>query len=85
MESAKKMINVIKTLIDSNNKKLQFNTKRKAVIQSLNSNGTANITINGDLYENIKVRAGLNPQIGEVVYVEVPNNIIKDMYIDIKI
>lgn len=80
---AKIVIESMQTLIDSKINNLKFNKKRKAVIQSLNEDGTVDITINDEVFENVDVRVGLLPQVGEVVKVEIPNNSIRDMFIDI--
>ena len=79
---AKIVIESMQTLIDSKINNLKFNKKRKAVVQSLNQDGTVDITINDDVFENVEVRTGLLPQVGEVVKVEIPNNSIRDMYVD---
>lgn len=82
IEQAKIFIKAVQEIIDENNKELKFNTKKKAVVQSLNGNGTANLTIDGILYENIKVRSGLVLNVGQVVFVELPNNSKIDMFVD---
>ncbi len=65
------------------NKYASFNKKRKAVVYSINDDGTVNIKMNDVIYNNIKVRAGLSPQPNEVVWIEMPNNNFKDAYVDI--
>ena len=81
-QRAKIIIDSIQTLIDSTLNKASFNKKKKAVIQSLNSDGTVDITINNELFKNVEVRAGLLPFVGEVVRVEMSNNSTKEMFID---
>lgn len=82
IEYNKKFIEAVKILINANNKYLKFNQKKKGVIQELNEDGTVNLTINDELYENVEVRAGLLPFVGEVVRLEMPNNNTKEMYVD---
>ena len=82
IEYGKKIIEATKLLIEASLKKLKFNQKKKGVIQELNEDGTVDLTINDELYENVKVRAGLSPQINEVVNIEIPNSDYKEMYVD---
>lgn len=82
VQLAKVLIESIEELINSKLGNLRLNRKKKAVIQSLNVDGTVNLTIDGEKYNDVKVRAGLVPQVGEVVFVEIPNNQFKDMFVD---
>ena len=82
IEYGKKIIEATKLLIEASLKKLKFNQKKKGVIQELNEDGTVDLTINDELYENVKVRVGLSPQINEVVNIEIPNSDYKEMYVD---
>lgn len=81
-EQAKILINAIDTLVESKMKRVLRNEKKKAVVQSLNADGTANIAISNEIFENVEIRAGLKPDVGEVVRVEIPNGSFKEMYID---
>jgi len=82
IRKAKIWLETVKSLIDTAINKAQFNKKKKAVIQSLNDDGTANILMNNELFEHVEIRAGLLPEIGEVVRIEIPNGDTKDMYVD---
>lgn len=82
IERAKKLLSTIEMMVDNQIDKAKFNKKKKAVVQSINPDKTANVTINGELKENIKIRAGLLPVVGEVVWVEIPNDSLKDAFID---
>jgi len=82
IRKAKIWLETAKSLIDTAINKAQFNKKKKAVIQSLNDDGTANILMNNELFEHVEIRAGLLPEIGEVVRIEMPNGDTKDMYVD---
>ena len=82
IRKAKIWLETAKSLIDTAINKAQFNKKKKAVIQSLNDDGTANILMNNELFEHVEIRAGLLPEIGEVVSIEMPNGDTKDMYVD---
>jgi len=79
---AKLLIESVEELIVSKISNLRFNKKKKAVIHSLNLDGTANINLDNELYEDVNIRTGLAPQINEVVFVEIPNNQMKNMYVD---
>jgi hypothetical protein len=82
VKQAKDLLSAVSTMIESAIRNLQFNKKKKAVIISLNGDGTANIKINDENFENIKIKTGLSPIVGEVVWVEIPNNNMSEMYID---
>lgn len=79
----KKFVNNVKKLVEKKVNNAKTDTSKKAIVQSLNEDGTANIIINGEVYNNVKVRPGLQPQINEVVLVSIPNNNTKDMFIDL--
>lgn len=79
----KKFVNNVKKLVEKKVNNAKTDTSKKAIVQSLNEDGTANIIINGEVYNNVKVRPGLKPQINEVVLVSIPNNNTKDMFIDL--
>ncbi len=79
----KKFVNNVKKLVEKKVNNAKTDTSKKAIVQSLNEDGTANIIINGKVYNNVKIRAGLQPQINEVVLVSIPNNNTKDMFIDL--
>lgn len=79
----KKFVNNVKKLVEKKVNNAKTDTSKKAIVQSLNGDGTANIIINGEVYNNVKVRPGLQPQINEVVLVSIPNNNTKDMFIDL--
>lgn len=79
----KKFVNNIKKLVEKKVNNTKTDTSKKAIVQSLNEDGTVNIIINGEVYNNVKVRPGFQPQINEVVLVCLPNNNSKDMYVDL--
>jgi len=79
----KKFVNNVKKLVEKKVNNAKTDTSKKAIVQSLNEDGTANIIINGEVYNNVKVRPGLQPQINEVVLVSIPNNNTKDIFIDL--
>jgi hypothetical protein len=83
VEQAKTILDTVAVMIKKNNEKLKFNIKKKAVIQKVNADGTVDITINDVVYTNIKKRPELSPVAGDVVWIEIPNNTIKDMYVDL--
>ena len=82
IKQAKDLLNAVSIMINTAINNLKFNKKKKAVIVSLNIDGTADIKINDEIFENIKIRTGLSPVENEVVWVEIPNNNINEMYID---
>jgi len=82
IEKANSILDAIEILAKKNDSKLSFNKKRKAIIQSLNDDGTVDILINKESYKNIEVRTGLSPMVNEVVRIEIPNNSLKNMYVD---
>jgi phage minor structural protein len=47
--------------------------------------GTVNLTINDESYENIKVRPGLTLEVGNLVWVEIPNSNLRYMFVDMKL
>ena len=79
----KKFVNNVKKLVEKKVNNAKTDTSKKAIVQSLNEDGTVNIIINGEVYNNVKVRPGFQPQINEVVLVCLPNNNSKDMYVDL--
>ena len=79
----KKFVKNVKKLVEKKVNDAKTDTSKKAIVQSLNGDGTANIIINGEVYNNVKIRAGLQPQINEVVLVSIPNNNTKDIFIDL--
>lgn len=83
IEDAKVLLQSVKTMIDSAVTKLPFNKTKKAIVKAVNEDKTADIEMNGQIYENVKVRPSLSPYIGEVVSVCLPLNNTKDMYIDL--
>lgn len=83
IEQAKIVVDVIQNMIDVSLRKATYNRKVKAFIVSVNEDNTANIKINDRLYENVSVRKGLDIQNEDIVWVEIPNNSIKDMYVDV--
>jgi hypothetical protein len=82
VDLAKKILDAIKIMIKENVRNLFYNRKKKAKILSLNIDGTVDVKIGDDTFNNVKVRAGLLPEINEVVWVEIPNNNMKEMYVD---
>ena len=58
IERAKKLLSTIEMMVDNQIDKAKFNKKKKAVVQSINPDKTANVTINGELKENIKLEQG---------------------------
>ncbi len=82
VDLAKKILDAIKIMIKENVRNLFYNRKKKAKILSLNIDGTVNIKIGDDTFDNVKVRAGLLPEINEVVWVEIPSNNMKEMCVD---
>lgn len=82
VDLAKKILDAIKIMIKENVRNLFYNRKKKAKILSLNIDGTVDVKIGDDTFNNVKVRAGLLPETNEVVWVEIPNNNMKEMYVD---
>lgn len=82
IKQAKDLFNVMSIMIDSALNKAEFNKKKKAVIQTLNVDGTVDIVLNDETYSNIKVRAGLSPTVGEVVNIELPNGDFSQAFVD---
>ncbi len=79
----KKFINNIKKLVEKRSDNAKTNVSKKAIVNSINEDGTVNILINGELYSNVKVRPGFQPKVNEVVLVNIPNGNFKDMYVDL--
>ncbi|MFA7660794.1 MAG: hypothetical protein WCX60_06325, partial [Anaerovoracaceae bacterium] len=69
VDLAKKILDAIKIMIKENVRNLFYNRKKKAKILSLNIDGTVDVKIGDDTFNNVKVRAGLLPEINEVVWV----------------
>jgi hypothetical protein len=82
IEDAKVLLQTVKIMIDSAVAKLPFNKTKKAIIKLVNADGTVSIEMNGQIYENIKVRTELSPSVGKVVLVCLPQNSTKDMFVD---
>lgn len=82
---AKIVLETITKMIDSHFKKLKFNRKVKGVVTNVNTDGTVNLTINDESYENIKVRPGLTLEVGNLVWVEIPNSNLRYMFVDMKL
>ena len=82
VDLAKKILDAIKIMIKENVRNLFYNRKKKAKILSLNIDGTVDVKIGDDTFNNVKVRAGLLPEINEVVWVEIPSNNMKEMFVD---
>lgn len=85
IEDAKIVLNVMNEMVQSALNKARFNQKKRAVVQSINDDGTANILINGIVYNNIPVRDGLTLTNNNIVWVELPNGNMDDAYVDYKI
>lgn len=82
IQKAKDLFSAISIIVDEKISNIQLNKKKKAVIQALNLDGTADVLINDELFPNVEIRKGLLPQVNEVVRVEIPNNKNRDMFID---
>jgi len=83
VKKAKIVLNSIKEMVKSALENAEFNTKKRAVVNFINENGTVNIFMNGEIYNNIKVRPGLSPKINEIVWIELPNNKMTNAFVDV--
>ena len=83
IQQAKVLIESIKELVQAELNKIKFNTKKRAVVNFINENGTVDIFMNGKIYNNIKVRPGLSPKINEIVWIELPNNKMTNAFVDV--
>lgn len=81
IERANIIMQEIEKKIKKETQKLQFDVTKKAVITAINNDGTANLIMNNETYENVKINAGLLPYVGEAVLVCLPKNSLKDMYV----
>jgi len=79
----KKFVNNIKKLVEKGSDNVKTNVSKKAIVNSINEDGTVNVLINGELYSNVKVRPGFQPKVNEVVLVNIPNGNFRDMYVDL--
>ncbi len=84
-ERATILMNTIESIINKAVSRLSYNTKRKGVIQSINGDNTVDVSVNDEVYQNIKVRPGVILQVNDVVWVEKPNNVWKEAFVDFKI
>ncbi len=82
IEQAKIFIDTVNKIVDEKIETLPLYKRKKAVVQSLNDDNTANIVINGETYNNVIIRSGLLPSPNEVVWVALPDNATKNMFID---
>ena len=82
IERAKILINIVHSVFKENENNLQYNRSEKGVVQIVNDDGTVNLTVNNESYENIRVRTGLTVLVGNVVWVLYPKNSTKDMFVD---
>lgn len=81
-KQAKYLFDSISIMIASALNRAKFNRKKKASIHSLNGDGTVNITLNDELYSNIKVRSGLSLEVNDLIWLELPNGNMSDMFVD---
>lgn len=82
IERAKILIDIINKIFKEREDKLPYNRSEKGTIQLVNGDGTVNLNINNETYENIRVRTNLTVQEGNVVWVLLPKNSTKDMFVD---
>jgi hypothetical protein len=82
IEDAAIILDAINQLINSGVRKLQFNTSKQAFVLAVNEDGTADIKMNNETYDNVRIRQGLTVQANNIVWITVPNNDLRHMFVD---
>lgn len=67
-------------------KKLKFMKTYSAIVNTVNGNGTINVTLAGDntVISNLKNRTGVTLIVGDSVLLYAPTNSLNNMYVGIK-
>lgn len=79
-EQAKILLNVINTIVDNKIKNLPYVKFVKGKVTLVNNN-EANVVINNNEYENIRIMQGLSLQENDTVWLLVKNNDITKAFI----
>lgn len=76
------IFNAIDTIINRRLKDLKFNYYIQGKVLAINPNGTVNIDYHNQTIPNVKVKAGVNLSVNNIVYVCVPNNELSFLFVD---
>lgn len=74
------LVNKFKHLIEEHTSKLKFDKTFKSVVWGKNDNGTYQISYLGQKY-NVPNALGTELQLGQSVWVKIPNGILRHMHI----
>lgn len=85
VEKANSILDAIEIIFNNHSVKLPFDTTKKAVVSTVNGDGTIDITVNDITYEDIIIHPALTLNAGDVVLVVKPNNQWKNAYAILKL
>lgn len=75
-------MDTISSYFKENENRFPYNRSEKGIIQVVNEDNTVSAKIHNEVYDNIRVRRGLPIKAGDVVWVLLPKNSTKDMFVD---